>query len=104
VDPNPARVLIDCHWRTALVHEKEQCDPEVHLKGDDESNGCRWPILHATRNDLRMQALQCSMRRLQEPRISILDIVPQAIKRPVTDLSARANHWSAQGRFQVLLQ
>jgi hypothetical protein len=40
----------------------------------------------------------------QEPRISILDIVPQAIKRPLMDLSARADHWSAQGRFQVLLQ
>jgi hypothetical protein len=27
VDPNPARVLIDCHWRTAVVHEKEQVCP-----------------------------------------------------------------------------
>jgi hypothetical protein len=32
-------------------HEKERVCPEVHLKGDDESNGCRWPILHATQND-----------------------------------------------------
>jgi hypothetical protein len=39
-----------------------------------------------------------------EPSILILDQVPQAIKRRLTDLSARADQWSAQGRFQVLLQ
>jgi hypothetical protein len=40
----------------------------------------------------------------REPGISILDIVPQTIKRDLTDLSARADHRSAQSCFQVLLQ
>jgi hypothetical protein len=40
----------------------------------------------------------------REPRISILDIVPQTIIRHLAHLSVRADHWSAHGRFQVLLQ
>jgi len=45
------RIVGDCRWRTAVVHEKNRCAPEVHLKGDDEPNGCRWPILQHVRSD-----------------------------------------------------